>query len=199
MGDQAKELEISGQSADSLFSMTNELEEYRTKLKSSEQQVVDLEEQLKNEKLKCKERVAEEGAKSEKVFKEQFDTVEKNNEKLTKEMLKHLRRADQLSLTVNTLKEELVQKTQKCESLLNQIKELDTRCETLSTIQSQLTEKEKSIREKETAVKEKDTLINELNQQKNEDARILSEKNIEINRLETELKLILSGHVDYKK
>ena len=101
--DQAKELEISGQSADSLFSMTNELEEYRTKLKSSEQQVVDLEEQLKNEKLKCKERVAEEGAKSEKVFKEQFDTLEKNNEKLTKEMLKHLRRADQLSLTVNTV------------------------------------------------------------------------------------------------
>jgi len=48
-------------------------------------------------------------------------------------------------------------------------------------------------------VNEKDALINQLKQQKNEDARILSERNIEINRLETELKLMLTGHVNYKK
>ena len=98
-----KELEKCDQSADSLSNLTDELKECQTKLKSSEQQVLELEECLKEEKLKFEERMAQEEAKSEKVFKDQFDAVEKDNEKLTKDMLKHLRRADQLSLTVNTV------------------------------------------------------------------------------------------------
>jgi len=192
LNDQMKELEKCDQSADSLSNLTDELKECQTKLKSSEQQVLELEECLKEEKLKFEEQMAQEEAKSEKVFKDQFDAVEKDNEKLTKDMLKHLRRADQLSLTVNTLKEELNQKTQKCESLLNQMKELESQCETLTTIQSQLIEKE-------SAVNEKNTVIAQLTQQTNDDAQVLSEKNTEINRLETELKLLLSGHVGYKK
>lgn len=100
--DQTKELEMFGQSADSISSMKNELEEYKTKLKGSEQRVLELEERLKEEKLRAKEQL-DEGAKTEKVIKDQFDTIEKDNEKLTKEMLKHLRRADQLSQTVNTV------------------------------------------------------------------------------------------------
>lgn len=37
----------------------------------------------------------------EKEFQEKFDQLERDNEKLTKEMLKHMRRAEELSRTVD--------------------------------------------------------------------------------------------------
>ena len=76
--DQTKELKtVSGDSADSVSNL-------------SKLQQKMAEEQKRVEQL-------------EKAHKNQFDAVEKDNEKLTKEMLKHLRRADQLSETVNTV------------------------------------------------------------------------------------------------
>jgi len=53
------------------------------------------------EKLAAMKQVQEEiKIALEKEFNEKRDQLEKNNEKLTKEMLKHMRRADELSETI---------------------------------------------------------------------------------------------------
>lgn len=54
-------------------------------------------------KLSALEKVAEEKLKMEKNFQEKFDQLEKDNERLTKDMLKHMRRANELSDTIQTV------------------------------------------------------------------------------------------------
>ena len=47
------------------------------------------------------EKMIQDKNRTESQWMEKFDGMEANNEKLNKEMLKHMRRADQLSETVN--------------------------------------------------------------------------------------------------
>ena len=49
------------------------------------------------------EKVAEEKLKLEKTFQMKFDHLEKDNEKLTKDMLIHMRRANELSETLQSV------------------------------------------------------------------------------------------------
>ena len=49
------------------------------------------------------ENVAEEKLKLEKTFQKKFDHLEKDNEKLTKDMLIHMRRANELSETLQSV------------------------------------------------------------------------------------------------
>ena len=55
------------------------------------------------EKLVEFEKVAEEKLKLEKTFQKKFDHLEKDNEKLTKDMLIHMRRANELSETLQSV------------------------------------------------------------------------------------------------
>ncbi|XP_046438329.1 kinesin-like protein KIF20B isoform X1 [Daphnia pulex] len=155
------------------------------------------------EKLVAMKRLKEDDKLAlEKEFNEKRDQLEKNNEKLTKEMLKHMRRADELSETIQSVEEKLKLKSQKCDSLSKRIVELENQTLSLTDIQNRLVDHEIALKEKENETQsvikelEKKNLIIEDMKQQNE--RVLMEKNGDINRLENELKSILSGHVNYK-
>jgi hypothetical protein len=111
------------------------------------------------EKLVAMKRLKEDDKLAlEKEFNEKRDQLEKNNEKLTKEMLKHMRRADELSETVQSVinyffayhyhyfqiifflkvEEKLKLKSQKCDSLSKRIVELENQTLSLTDIQNRL-------------------------------------------------------------
>ena len=89
--------------------LKEELQRQKERLKSASESTVDsvskIEGELQNakEKLVALEKVAEEKLKLEKTFQDKFDHLEKDNEKLTKDMLKHMRRANELSETMQTV------------------------------------------------------------------------------------------------
>ncbi|KAI9557627.1 Tryptophanyl-tR synthetase-like protein [Daphnia sinensis] len=155
------------------------------------------------EKLEAMKITIENKSALEKDLNEKLDQLEKDNEKLTKQMLKHMRRANELTETHEVMEEKLRVKTQKCDSLSNRLIELENESSKFANIQTQLREYEIALKEKEKKI---ESLIEELEEKtaaienmKMLNERVLQEKNEDIDRLEHELKSILSGHVNYKE
>ncbi|KAK4016551.1 hypothetical protein OUZ56_031508 [Daphnia magna] len=155
------------------------------------------------EKLEAMKIAIENKSVLEKDLNQKLDQLEKDNEKLTKQMLKHMRRANELTETHEAMEEKLRIKTQKCDSLSNRLIEIENDTSNFVHIQAQLREHEIALKEKEEKI---ESILEELEEKtaaienmKMLNERVLREKNEDIDRLEHELKSILSGHVNYKE
>lgn len=115
------------------------------------------------------EKLIEEKSLTEENLQEKIDLLEKENETLNKDVLKHMRRANELSESIHEvchlivitfpifsslyfkqmffqLKEELRTKSHKCDSLAARAEELETLNSNYSSVQSQLLEFQKVCR-----------------------------------------------------
>lgn len=125
-----------------IVSLNMELERLTQDLASLNNENLKLQEEFEESRWHRESKLEEElratKAQIEKEFQEKFDRLEKDNEKLTKEMLKHMRRADELSETLKGVNNELKDEAEKCEMLSKRISDLETQNGDFGHVQSKL-------------------------------------------------------------
>lgn len=180
-----------------------ELERRISEQASAESQLERLDkiEKLKQQLAEAQQAAARERTEHQKLLRDlelKYDRLELDHEKLTKEMLQKMRLAQELQQQLDQLKEEMQQKTTQYDSLSARINQMETQGEKLKTVEMQLVDKEIALREKENkissiigTVEDKGRLVDELRQQ-------LIDKDQEIERMQKEMKLLLSGHVNLR-